>query len=75
MYEHELDRGHFSSVEVPELFTEELRRHFCSIRNSEVHTVRDGKRLAAEAYFGWELPHKFLTARTSNQGNVHEVDY
>jgi epoxide hydrolase len=34
-YWHELDRGgHFASLEVPELFTEELRRCFRSFRNA-----------------------------------------
>jgi hypothetical protein len=27
-------------------------------RNCEVHTVRDGKLLATEVYFGWDIPHK-----------------
>lgn len=27
-------------------------------RNSEAHTVRDGKLLATEVYFGWDLPHR-----------------
>jgi ketosteroid isomerase-like protein len=27
-------------------------------RNSEVYTVRGGKLVATEVYFGWELPHK-----------------
>jgi len=27
-------------------------------RNSEVHTVRDGKLVATEVYFGWDLPHR-----------------
>jgi ketosteroid isomerase-like protein len=27
-------------------------------RNCEVHTVRDGKLVATEVYFGWDLPHK-----------------
>lgn len=27
------------------------------IRNCEVHTVRNGKILATEVYFGWDLPH------------------
>jgi hypothetical protein len=27
-------------------------------RNCEVHTSRDGKLLATEVYFGWDLPHK-----------------
>jgi len=26
-------------------------------RNSEVHTIRDGKLIATEVYFGWDLPH------------------
>jgi ketosteroid isomerase-like protein len=30
-------------------------KHF---RNSELHTIRDGKLIATEVYFGWELPHK-----------------
>jgi hypothetical protein len=27
-------------------------------RNCELHTARDGKLLAVEVYFGWDLPHK-----------------
>ena len=27
-------------------------------RNCEMHTVRDGKLVATEVYFGWDLPHK-----------------
>lgn len=27
-------------------------------RNAEVHTARDGKLIATEVYFGWDLPHK-----------------
>jgi ketosteroid isomerase-like protein len=29
-----------------------------TFRNSEVHTVRNGKLIATEVYFGWDLPHK-----------------
>ena len=29
-----------------------------TFRNSEVHTVRDGKLIATEVYFGWDLPHQ-----------------
>jgi len=29
-----------------------------TFRNSEVYTARDGKLLATEVYFGWDLPHK-----------------
>ena len=28
------------------------------LRNSEVYTVRNGKLVATEVYFGWDLPHK-----------------
>lgn len=27
-------------------------------RNCEVHTVRDGKLVSTEVYFGWDLPHR-----------------
>jgi hypothetical protein len=27
------------------------------IRNCEVHTVRNGKMIATEVYFGWDVPH------------------
>jgi hypothetical protein len=27
-------------------------------RNCEVHTVRDGKLIETEVYFGWDIPHK-----------------
>jgi ketosteroid isomerase-like protein len=27
-------------------------------RNCELHTVRDGRLVATEVYFGWDLPHK-----------------
>jgi len=29
-----------------------------TFRNSEVHTVRNGKLIATEVYFGWDLPHR-----------------
>lgn len=29
-------------------------------RNCEAYTVRNGKLLATEVYFGWDLPHKVL---------------
>jgi ketosteroid isomerase-like protein len=35
-------------------------------RNSEVHTVRDGKLVRTEVYFGWDLPHK--VARGEHRG-------
>lgn len=27
-------------------------------RNAELHTVRDGRIVGTEVYFGWDLPHK-----------------
>jgi uncharacterized protein YndB with AHSA1/START domain/ketosteroid isomerase-like protein len=29
-----------------------------TFRNTEIHTVRDGKLVAVEVYFGWNLPHE-----------------
>ena len=29
-----------------------------SFRNCELHTVRNGRLVATEVYFGWNLPHK-----------------
>ncbi len=29
-----------------------------TFRNCEVHTVRDGKLVATEVYFGWDVPHE-----------------
>jgi hypothetical protein len=29
-----------------------------TFRNSEVHIVRNGKLIATEVYFGWDIPHK-----------------
>jgi ketosteroid isomerase-like protein len=38
-------------------------------RNCEVHTVRNGKLLATEVYFGWNLPHTAPTGQhVENQG-------
>jgi ketosteroid isomerase-like protein len=38
-------------------------------RNSEVYTVRNGKLVATEVYFGWELPHKVPRgAHAANEG-------
>jgi hypothetical protein len=28
------------------------------LRNAEMHTVRGGKLVSVEVYFGWDLPHK-----------------
>jgi len=41
-------------------------------RNSEVHTVRDGKLVATEVYFGWDLPHKVPRGtHVDNEGQGH----
>jgi ketosteroid isomerase-like protein len=41
-------------------------------RNSEVHTVRDGKLVATEVYFGWDLPHRVPQgAHVENEGQGH----
>jgi ketosteroid isomerase-like protein len=43
-----------------------------SFRNSEVYTVRGGKLLATEVYFGWELPHKVPQGtHVDNEGQGH----
>jgi ketosteroid isomerase-like protein len=42
-----------------------MGKHF---RNSEVHTVRNGKIVSTEVYFGWELPHK--VAPGTHTGNL-----
>lgn len=41
-------------------------------RNSEVHTVRDGKLVATEVYFGWDLPHNAKPGEhIDNDGDGH----
>jgi hypothetical protein len=41
-------------------------------RNSEVHTVRNGKLVATEVYFGWDLPHKVpWGTHVENEGQGH----
>ena len=38
-------------------------------RNSEVYTVRGGKLVATEVYFGWDVPHKAPTGtHMENEG-------
>jgi ketosteroid isomerase-like protein len=34
-------------------------------RNTELNTVRDGKLVATEVYFGWDLPHKVAKGEQS----------
>lgn len=44
-------------------------KHF---RNSEVYTVRAGKLVATEVYFGWDMPHQVpLGTHVENQGQGH----
>jgi ketosteroid isomerase-like protein len=41
-------------------------------RNCEVHTVRNGKLIATEVYFGWNLPHQVPAGRhADNEGQGH----
>ena len=41
-------------------------------RNCEVHTVRNGKLIATEVYFGWNLPHQVPTGKhADNEGQRH----
>ena len=41
-------------------------------RNSEVHTVRNGKLVATEVYFGWNLPHVVTRGtHVKNEGQGH----
>jgi ketosteroid isomerase-like protein len=42
-------------------------------RNCEVHTVRDGKLVATEVYFGWDVPHNVPAgthAQNEGQGDA-----
>jgi hypothetical protein len=36
-------------------------------RNSEMHKTRDGKLVATEVYFGWDLPHPVTMGAFSKQ--------
>ena len=41
-------------------------------RNCEMYTVRDGKLVATEVYFGWDLPHRVPQgAHVENEGEGH----
>jgi hypothetical protein len=41
-------------------------------RNSEVYTVRNGKLIATEVYFGWDLPHHVPQGtHAENDGEGH----
>lgn len=67
---YELEEGDHAFI-VYEGHTENGRR----FRNSEVYTVRNGKLLATEVYFGWQLPHKVprgAHAENNGQGTREE---
>ena len=41
-------------------------------RNAEMHKTRDGKLVATEVYFGWDLPHKVPHGKhIENEGQGH----
>ena len=41
-------------------------------RNCEMHTVRDGKLVSTEVYFGWDVPHKVQPGQhVNNAGEGH----
>jgi ketosteroid isomerase-like protein len=43
-----------------------------SFRNCEMHTVRNGKLIATEVYFGWNLPHEVPRgAHIDSEGQHH----
>ena len=43
-----------------------------TFRNSEVHTVRDGKLVNTEVYFGWDVPHRLpINGHADNDGQGH----
>jgi ketosteroid isomerase-like protein len=63
----ELEDGNRASI-VYEAETSTGRR----FRNCEVHTVRDGKLVATEVYFGWDVPHPIPRgAHADNEGRGH----
>ena len=64
---YEFEKGDQAFV-VYEAFTS-TGKHF---RNSEVYTVRAGKLVATEVYFGWDIPHKApLSTHVESQGEGH----
>ena len=43
-----------------------------TFRNSEVHTVLDGKLVNTEVYFGWDVPHRLpQNKHADNDGQGH----
>ncbi len=64
---HELDAGPHAFV-IYELHTSTGRR----FRNCEMHTAREGKLVATEVYFGWDVPHKVSPGtHADNDGAGH----
>ena len=50
----------------------EAKAHDHRFRNSEVTTAREGKIVAVEVYFGWDLPHKAsMYGFIENDGQGH----
>jgi ketosteroid isomerase-like protein len=65
---HEVDDGDRAFI-VYETRTSAGKR----FRNCEMHTVRDGKLVATEVYFGWKLPHQVppgAHAESAGQGHA-----
>ena len=64
---HELEKGDHAFI-VYEAQTSTGKQ----FRNSEVYTVRGGKLVATEVYFGWEVPHKVPRGtHAENEGQGH----
>lgn len=66
-YIYEIEHGDCAFI-VYEAETSEGRR----FRNCEVHTVRGGKLVATEVYFGWDVPHRVPRGtHVENEGQGH----
>ena len=59
---HEVDDGDRAFI-VYEARTSAGKR----FRNCEMYTARDGKLVATEVYFGWNLPHRVPKGRACGQ--------
>ena len=57
----------------PSLCTRPARPPANAFRNCEMYTVRDGKLVATEVYFGWNLPHRVPKGAhaDNNEGRGH----
>jgi ketosteroid isomerase-like protein len=63
----EIEKGDHAFIVYEALLT--TGRHF---RNSEVYTVRGGKLVSTEVYFGWDVPHKVPQgSHADNEGQGH----